>query len=465
MSRTAIAAALALDSVTGGERLVAFALASFANRDQLAWPGTPLAAARAGLARSRYLDARRQLCRRGLIETVQAGGGRGRSTTLLLRFAAGPRVDGPVNAELFETVLSYSGATGPARLLLASIAALADEDGQLDGVTAEELCAAAGLAASTYRRARKVLIAASELALVRGLGGRGHTNCWRIPDPRRLGRPPAIRAQRRPPAAPARPLMAPVAPALADLQLTVPAASSRATRPLGPAVEGARTALKGAQDRTVSAVKGAQDRTVSALKGAQDRTVSPPALLETQPEREPKREPRREPRNAHAGKEPGNPRTGEHPPNPPEGGRRGGDVFVEESYVTERGRKRKRLIRVDVNASRRALKLPSSGDREAWLQARALMLRAIGESTFDIWLSQLELVAVDPAGLLVITGAEATLSWVQKLFGQLISRCCEGSGRRVRFASPQEQLAIENTPDGAASAGVREQPTINRRVS
>jgi hypothetical protein len=127
VSRAAIAAALALDDVAGGERLVAFALASFANRDQLAWPGTPAAGARAGLARSRYLETRSQLLSRGLIETYEPGGGRGRSATVLLRFADGPRFDGSVNPDLFETALCYSRSSGPARILVASIAAVADE--------------------------------------------------------------------------------------------------------------------------------------------------------------------------------------------------------------------------------------------------------------------------------------------------------------------------------------------------
>jgi hypothetical protein len=265
MSRTAIAAALALSDVSTGERLAAFALASFANREQLAWPGTASAAARAGLGRSRYLGARSQLLRRGLIRTVDAGGGRGRSTTLLLVFARGPRIDGPVNARLFETVLSYSRTTGPARLLLASIAALADDAGRLDGVTVDELRATAGLAPSTYRRARETLIASGELELVRGLGGRGNTNCWRIPDPRHRGGLPVVRDRRAQVPGPLRPLLA-VAHALADVGAGTPA-EHRRTNVSTQRVEGL------------------------SVKGAQDRTVSPPAPDETQPEREPEREP------------------------------------------------------------------------------------------------------------------------------------------------------------------------------
>lgn len=52
MSHVAIAAALALEDVSSGERLAVFSLASFANREHRAWPGTRLAATRAGLSRS-----------------------------------------------------------------------------------------------------------------------------------------------------------------------------------------------------------------------------------------------------------------------------------------------------------------------------------------------------------------------------------------------------------------------------
>ena len=70
---------------------MAFSLASFADRENRAWPGAPAAAARAGLRRSRYLRAREQLVRRGLIVVEDAATGRGRASTLALRFAN----DGP----------------------------------------------------------------------------------------------------------------------------------------------------------------------------------------------------------------------------------------------------------------------------------------------------------------------------------------------------------------------------------
>lgn len=144
MSRAAIAAVLALEDASIGERLAAFSLASFANREQHAWPGTRLAAARAGLSKSQYLAAREALCARGLIELELAGRGRGRPPVLALRFAVdGPWVEEPINAQLVEAVLSHSRSRGAARLLLATLAAIADERRGISGLPAELIRATA----------------------------------------------------------------------------------------------------------------------------------------------------------------------------------------------------------------------------------------------------------------------------------------------------------------------------------
>jgi hypothetical protein len=93
MTHQAIAAALSLHGVSAGERLAAFSLTSFANREQRAWPGSRVAAARAGLSKSQYLIAREGLQRRGLIEIEQPGGGRGNACVIAVRFAKlGPLV-------------------------------------------------------------------------------------------------------------------------------------------------------------------------------------------------------------------------------------------------------------------------------------------------------------------------------------------------------------------------------------
>lgn len=242
MSYTAVAAALRLRHVSPSERLVAFSLASYANREGIAYPGNPAAAARAGLSRSRYLHARDQLERRGLISTIDGGGGRGRSATIALSFAnAGPQVGGPVNAPLFEAVLGYSSARGSARQLLAAMAAMSAEDGSLTDVTTEEIRAAAGLADSTYRRARAALVESGELLLEHGGGGRGVTNHWRVRDPRTSAMPPARPrpSRREAPTGTARPLVASV-PAPDNADADADAAQDR-TQPVvakGPDLSG-----------------------------------------------------------------------------------------------------------------------------------------------------------------------------------------------------------------------------------
>ncbi|MGO9902934.1 MAG: hypothetical protein ACLP0J_25320 [Solirubrobacteraceae bacterium] len=124
----------------------------------------------------------------------------------------GPWWDGEVNARLLEAALGASRARGSARLLLAAMAALADTDGVLEGVTTEELRQAAGLSNSSYRRARAALLACGDIALVEDGGGRGRSNRWRIPDPRALDRPSASAMSRRAAASDAIPAPVPTEP-------------------------------------------------------------------------------------------------------------------------------------------------------------------------------------------------------------------------------------------------------------
>ena len=189
MSRQAIAAVLARTDLASGERLVALSLASFAGRENRAWPGAPAASARAGLSRSRYQQAREQLVARGLLAVDERATGRGRASTVTLLFAdTGPWWDGDINVELFEAVLTYSPVRGPERLLLATMAAVADERRQPCATCRPtQLCAAAGIADRTYRRARTALLASGRLELVSGVGGRGNTNVWIVRDPRERG--------------------------------------------------------------------------------------------------------------------------------------------------------------------------------------------------------------------------------------------------------------------------------------
>ena len=189
MSREAIAAVLARTDLASGERLVALSLASFAGRENRAWPGAPAASARAGLSRSRYQQAREQLVARGLVAVDERATGRGRASTVTLLFAdAGPWWDGDINVELFEAVLSYSRARGPERLLLG-------DDGRARRratapcATSRPSSCAPRPGSRTGRTGARALRCSrrAELELVSGAGGRGNTNVWSVRDPREIG--------------------------------------------------------------------------------------------------------------------------------------------------------------------------------------------------------------------------------------------------------------------------------------
>lgn len=289
MSHAAVAAVLARHDLSAGERLVAWSLASFANRDQWAWPGIPAATARAGLSRSRYLELRDGLVCRGLLEIETPGVGRGHASAVKLLFAqSGPWHEGEVNPNLLEAVLGYSRARGPARLLLAALAALADENGSVEGSTTDELCRTAGLANSTYRRARAALLASGEVRVDGDSGGRGRTSHWTVRRPIELATDPIVKRVRRlapPPGV--RPLLA------------AATSGSVARAENGPILSG------------VSAGKGPIASGVSDANGPSLSGVSGSNPAKTPPETPPP--------NARAGREPRNPRTREHPPTPLKG--------------------------------------------------------------------------------------------------------------------------------------------------
>jgi hypothetical protein len=451
MSRQAIAAVLARTDLASGERLVALSLASFAGRDNRAWPGAPAASARAGLGRSRYQQARDLLVARGLVDVEERATGRGRASTLTLVFAdTGPWWDGEINVELFETVLAYTPARGPERLLLATMAALADDEGAVRDFSTEQLCASAGVADRTYRRARAALLSSGQVELVSGAGGRGNTNVWNVRDPRRTGAALPHRAPRR------------MAPPVGARPLVAAASSDCAATALDPSTS---VGKKGGQDRTlpqgnrpiltgVSSAKGGHDRTVpdqnrpvltgvSTSKSGQDQT-----LFELPPPETPAQTPAETPAetpapNARGGKEPLNPRTREDPPSPPEGGSGLGSVIIEQTYVSERGRKRRRGVRVDLDEVRRGLGLPGVVDREDWERIRALLLEAAGESRFELWLEPLELIAIDASGALVVAAPATTCSWVRDRFGRLLTQAAQRESRELRLADEPERIALE----------------------
>jgi hypothetical protein len=447
VSRQAIAAALAREDLTAGERLVAFSLASFAGRDDRAWPGAPAAAARAGLSRSRYLYDRDRLVERTLVRVEEVASGRGRASTLALRFASeGPWWEGEINAELFEAVLSRTRTRGPARLLVAAMAALADSDGIVRGVWNEELGAAAGLEDRTYRRARPQLLESGELALLSGARGRGNTNIWQVRTSAAADAPGRGAGSRRRVAAPVgqRPLLAPIS-SVADAErgdrvgVHADATDRRADRSLAekdPVLSGVR-GRKGGQDTTVSGENCPVWSGVSPAKDGQDRTLFELATPEN-PAQSPAENPAENPApTARARREPQNPRTGK-PPTPPEGGPPPRSLIIEQPYVTDRGRRRRRLVRIDLDEVRRGLGLPTAADRSDWDRIRQLLEATVGESTFAIWLERIAVIAIDGERRLVVAAPAATASWTRERFGRLLARCADRVGRELRFATDPE---------------------------
>jgi hypothetical protein len=116
--------------------------------------------------------------------------------------------------------------------------------------------------------------------------------------------------------------------------------------------------------------------------------------------------------------------------------------MVEETYVTGRGRTRRRRVRVDLSEVRQRLGLPTRADRDAWQHARELLREAVGVSTFEIWLDRVELIAIDSGGGLVLAAGDETVGWVRDRFGRLISDRGRRAGRDVRIAGELERRAI-----------------------
>jgi DnaA-like protein len=456
VSRQAIAAALARDDLPSGERLVAFSLASFAGADNRAWPGAPAAAARAGLSRSRYLFDRDRLVRRGLVVVEEAASGRGRASTLALPFAStGPWWEGEINAELFEAVLSRSRARGPARLVLAAMAALADESDIVRSLSGVELCAAAGVDDHAYRRARKELLKAGELILVHRACGRGNTNVWEVRPPGGIAA--AVGAGRRPrrvaPPAGARPLLGAIAGSAAD---EIHAGAGAQPDSVGRD-DGGGGRIIGAENRPaltgVSEPNGGQDRTlsdqncpgvpgVSGAKGGQYRTLFDEQPAETPAEKGAENSAENPAANARAGREPQNPGIPEDPPTPLEGGRSARSMMIEQTYITDRGRRRRRMVPVDLVAVRRGLGIPTAEDRRDWQRIRDLLKAKVGESPFDIWLEPVRLIAIDSHRKLVLAVPPATAGWTRERFGRVLATCASSVGRDVRFADEPELRAV-----------------------
>jgi hypothetical protein len=80
-----------------------------------------------------------------------------------------------------------------------------------------------------------------------------------------------------------------------------------------------------------------------------------------------------------------------------------------------------------------------------------MLLDAVGESTFEIWLAPLERIAVDLEGALVVSAPRETVGWVTRRFGRILNSAAKRVGRRLRLADELERQAAEAlSPPSAA---------------
>jgi chromosomal replication initiator protein len=91
----------------------------------------------------------------------------------------------------------------------------------------------------------------------------------------------------------------------------------------------------------------------------------------------------------------------------------------------------------------------------AWREIRAELRRALGESTYEIWIAPLEVKAFEGT-ILLLTAPPATRAWVSKRFGRILESCAKA------VLGAEIQVAVEGTigHDPEARSGV-ERPADN----
>ena len=126
-------------------------------------------------------------------------------------------------------------------------------------------------------------------------------------------------------------------------------------------------------------------------------------------------------------------------------------MIVEQEFISERGRRRKRLVPVDLGEVRRTLRPPTAVDLADWDQICGLLKASMGESAFAVWLAEARLIAVGESGRLVIAAAEGTEGWLTSRYGVVLDGCAARAGRELRLASVPELQAL-----GAVGRGVEQ---------
>ena len=74
----------------------------------------------------------------------------------------------------------------------------------------------------------------------------------------------------------------------------------------------------------------------------------------------------------------------------------------------------------------------------AWREIRAELRRALGESTYEIWIAPLEVQALE-GSILLLTAPPTTRAWVAKRFGRIIESCAKA------VLGVELQVAVEGT--------------------
>jgi chromosomal replication initiator protein len=92
------------------------------------------------------------------------------------------------------------------------------------------------------------------------------------------------------------------------------------------------------------------------------------------------------------------------------------------------------------------LELPANVEPDdLWGTIRSELRRAVGESTYEIWIAPLEVAALD-GGVLLLTAPPATRAWVAKRFGRILERCARSA------AGTDLQIVIEGDAAPLAAA-------------
>ena len=116
---------------------------------------------------------------------------------------------------------------------------------------------------------------------------------------------------------------------------------------------------------------------------------------------------------------------------------------------------------------RSRLELPEHLEpNDAWRDVRAELRRAVGESTWEIWLEPLEVKSLQ-GNVLSVTAPPSTLSWVAQRFGRLLDTCAQ------EVLGPDARVSLDrqgNTPARGRAPSPSQEPqdsgdTLNPRFS